>query len=108
MSLGKDILAELTVSGILLIFGAMLRGIYYILSDIYKLLGNKTVIITIGDFLFWIASGIGGFLVCYYTNNGNIRLFFVGICVLGAIIFDIIVKIVCWLLKKVIKKRKIQ
>ena len=80
--MSQDIIREVTFFLHSIVIGIIITFVYDWFLILRKLIKHGTIWISIEDFIFWVACGVGVFYMLYRENNGVLRWF----AVLGAMI----------------------
>ena len=91
--MSQDIIQEVTFFLHSVFMGVVITFVYDWLLILRKLIKHGTFWISVEDFFFWIACGLGVFYMLYRENNGVLRWF----TVLGAMVGMLLYK---WLISK--------
>lgn len=91
--MSQDIIREVTFFLHSVCMGVIITFVYDWLIIFRKLIRHSTFWLSLEDFLFWIACGLGVFYMLYRENNGVLRWFTVFGAVLGMVCYK-------WLVSK--------
>ncbi|MCM1086624.1 MAG: spore cortex biosynthesis protein YabQ [Muribaculaceae bacterium] len=80
--MSQDIIQEVTFFLHSIIMGVVITFVYDWFLILRKLIKHGNLLVSLEDFLFWIACGLGVFYMLYRENNGILRWF----TVIGALI----------------------
>lgn len=89
--MSQDIIREVTFFLHSVVVGIIITFVYDWFLILRKLIKHGTIWISIEDFIFWAACGIGVFYMLYRENNGVLRWFAVLGAMLGMICYKFII-----------------
>jgi spore cortex biosynthesis protein YabQ len=90
--MSQDIVQEITFFLHSILVGLVITFIYDWILILRKLVKHGIVLVSIEDFIFWFACGIGVFYMLYRENNGVLRWFAVAGAALGMLLYKIVIK----------------
>lgn len=90
--MSQDIVQEITFFLHSILIGLLITFVYDWILILRKLVKHGIVWVSIEDFLFWFACGIGVFYMLYRENNGVLRWFAVVGAALGMLFYKAVVK----------------
>ncbi len=90
--MSQDIVQEITLFLHSILAGLLITFAYDWILIVRELVRHRTVLISIEDFFFWVACGIGVFYLLYRENNGILRWFAVVGATMGMVLYKIIIK----------------
>lgn len=89
--MSQDIIREVTFFLHSVVVGIIITFVYDWFLILRRLIKHGTIWISIEDFIFWAACGIGVFYMLYRENNGVLRWFAVLGAMLGMICYKFII-----------------
>lgn len=89
--MSQDIIREVTFFFHSVVVGIIITFVYDWFLILRRLIKHGTIWISIEDFIFWAACGIGVFYMLYRENNGVLRWFAVLGAMLGMICYKFII-----------------
>jgi spore cortex biosynthesis protein YabQ len=90
--MSQDIVQEITFFLHSILAGLVITFIYDWILVLRKLVKHGIVLVSIEDFIFWFACGIGVFYMLYRENNGVLRWFAVAGAALGMLLYKTVIK----------------
>lgn len=90
--MSQDIVQEITFFLHSILIGLFITFVYDWILILRKLVKHGTVLVSIEDFIFWLACGIGVFYMLYRENNGVLRWFAVVGATLGMLFYKAVIK----------------
>lgn len=90
--MSQDIVQEITFFLHSILIGLLITFVYDWILILRKLVKHGIVLVSIEDFLFWFACGIGVFYMLYRENNGVLRWFAVVGATLGMLFYKAVIK----------------
>lgn len=90
--MSQDIVQEITFFLHSILVGVFITFVYDWILIFRKLVKHGTVLVSIEDFIFWLACGIGVFYMLYKENNGVLRWFAVVGATLGMLFYKALIK----------------
>lgn len=90
--MSQDIVREVTFFLHSILVGLFITFVYDWILILRKLVKHGTILVSIEDFIFWFACGIGVFYMLYRENNGVLRWFAVVGATLGMLFYKAVMK----------------
>lgn len=90
--MSQDIVQEITFFLHSIVMGLVITFVYDWLLILRKLIKHKSFWVSMEDFFFWFACGIGVFYMLYKENNGILRWFAVVGALLGMLLYKGIIR----------------
>lgn len=90
--MSQDIVQEITFFLHSILVGVFITFVYDWILIFRKLVKHGTILVSIEDFIFWLACGIGVFYMLYRENNGVLRWFAVVGATLGMLFYKALIK----------------
>lgn len=90
--MSQDIVREITFFLHSILIGLLITFVYDWILILRKLVKHGIILVSIEDFIFWFACGIGVFYMLYRENNGVLRWFAVVGATLGMLFYKAVVK----------------
>ncbi|MCD7725396.1 MAG: spore cortex biosynthesis protein YabQ [Clostridiales bacterium] len=90
--MSQDIVQEVTFFLHSILAGLFITFVYDWILIFRRLVKHGAVLVSIEDFIFWFACGIGVFYMLYRENNGVLRWFAVVGAALGMLFYKAVVK----------------
>lgn len=91
-SMSQDIVQEITFFVHSILIGFIITFAYDWILIFRKLFKHGKVLVSIEDFMYWLACGVGVFYMLYKENNGVLRWFAVMGAALGMLFYKLSVK----------------